>query len=209
MSALFECTAEENGLVSTPNIPDSYFDHSTAGELRTQGISLMTARKGVTYIFTIPSVLESQRNCSGSVVAFECCFEAGSADIGRTKDLFHFLSLTRDASNFRVDNNFLVEIIPTEDSCTSDSLAGGMHICCKQYTLEPINSVVIPTASFSFGVVVGDLPLLSFTHSATEFNYPQFQLAFGMNGPSVGSTFAVPGALISDQPLLLLKFVIG
>ncbi len=70
-------------------------------------------------------MLESQRNCSGSVVAFEFCYEAKNGDVNKKKELFHFLSLTKPAGNFRVDSKFRVEIKPMEISCTSD-LPGGL-----------------------------------------------------------------------------------
>lgn len=208
--ALFECTAEENKLVSTPNIPDSYFNPSKAGDLRTQRIpTLVTSTKEVTYVFTIPPVLESQRNCSGSVTAFEYCFEAKKRDVNKKKKLFHFLSLTRETGHFRVHNKFLVEIKPKDDSvCTSDLSGGVMHICCGQHTLDPSNGVMIPSESYSFGIVVRDLRLLAFRSSEMEFNFPQFQLSLGKEGPSVGATFGI-GALLMDRSLLLLKFIIG
>ncbi len=211
VSALFECTAEENGLVSTPNIPDSYFNHSRAGELRTQHIpTLMQTTAGFTYVFTVPSV-GTQRNCSGNVMALEYCYEAGNEDVGMKRDLFYFLSLTRNtgAHDFRVDGKFLVEVTPMESSCTPDLPSGGvMRICCGQYTLEPPNRIAISSAPFSFGIVIRDLKLLAVSFRETEFNFPQFQLSLGESGPSVGGTFSV-GSQLTGHSLLLQRFIIG
>ncbi len=209
VSALFECTAEDNGLVSTPNIPDSYFNHSRAGELRTLTVpTLMAAGTGFTYVFTVPS-FGTQRNCSGNVMALEYCYEAGNEDVGRKRKLFYFLSLTRNTgSDFRVDSRFLVKVTPMESSCTPDLRGSVMRICCGQYTIEPPNRIAISSASFSFGIVTRDLKLLAVSYREAEFNFPQFRLALGKSGPSVGGTFS-GGNQLTGHSLLLLRFIIG
>lgn len=162
----------------------------------------------MTYIFTIPSVSESQRNCSGKVVALEYCYEARYTDIGHQKKLFYFLSLTKSSQYFRVGHKFPVEVMPTESSCTPDIPDHPViHICCERHALRSPNGIFIPSSAYSFGIVDADLKLLMFTSSETEFNFPQILLSFGIEGPSVGKIFEIPQ--LSDGSLLLLKFLIG
>lgn len=210
VSCLFECNTEEDGLVSTPNISDPYFIAPMAAQLRTNSPlpTLMTTVAGLTYVFTIPSVLESQRDCSGSAVALEYCYEARNSHFKEEKDLFYYLSLTRDGGSFRVNNKFLIELTSSEDSDCTDDLSGAVgRICCGRYTLQPSNIIDITSSSYSFGVVVRDLRLLAFTTTATDYNYPQYQMSLGGNGPSVGGTFGI-GAPLTARSLLLLKFIL-
>ncbi len=98
-SSLFQCqsSSDQNGLVYTPNIPNEYFNHTNAADLRTSGgflvgLNVTVREKRATHIFTIPPESAS-RNCSGSLVSIQYCYRARDRDINKRRDIFVLSSL--------------------------------------------------------------------------------------------------------------------
>lgn len=201
MSSLFQCqlSTEQSGQVFTPNIPDFYFNHNNIANF--SGSNLTTSRMGFTYIFTIPS-MSAQRNCSGTVVAIQYCYQHSNAVMGSGRNAFHFLILTRNESQFRVKQNFVI----TTNTCTSGRKKG---ICCDRIALNVSDQFQINSTVLTFGVVVGDVSLLAFANTATEYNIEQFQVSIGTVGALISNTFNLHGANVTGQSLLLLRFFIG
>lgn len=199
MSSLFQCqlSTEQSGQVFTPNIPDFYFNHKNIANF--SGSNLTTSRMGVTYIFTIPS-MSAQRNCSGTVVAIQYCYQHSNAVMGSGRNAFHFLILTRNESQFTVKQNFVITA-SLNNTCRMKHI-----ICCDRMALNVSDQFQIYSTVFTFGVVVGNISLLAFANSATEYNIEQIQVEIGT---LIGNSFNLQGANVTGQSLLLLRFFIG
>ena len=210
VSSQFDCTSRNDGFVSTPNIPNSYFTSSSAASFRALQIpKLETAMEDITYVFTIPAASGgSQHDCRGNVLAFEYCYTVDS--IGNdVEDLFYFLSLTTNQQgsimNAVVDKKFLIRVTSSLDNCTITNRQGDRdYTCCGTYTLQPPNNVFLPTSSFTFGILVENKLLAISTHVPT-FNSPQYQISQDF---SIGDRFVLAPRFPS-RPLLLLRFIIG
>ena len=209
--SLYQCThsIEQTGQVYTPNIPDFYFNDMNAANFRTgPKANLTAARNGTTYIFPIPS--ESPlRNCNGTVVSLQYCYQARNRDIGMNQSVFNILSLVKNGLDFSVSNKIQITTSPRNRICTQRNQQ--QIICCDNTSLQPTDRFEIPPTNYSFGVVVGNrrsFRPLAFVSSAMEYRAEQYQASLGVNGPS--RTFTLTDTNhIQSSSLLLLRFFIG
>ena len=218
-SSLFQCqsSSNQNGQVYTPNIPDFYFnDVNAAANFRTDGSADLTQSqtRGVTYIFTVPP--ESPlRNCSGTVVSLQYCYQARDIDIGQNRNVFNLLFLTQNGMDFTVNGRITRKARPRNNRCTDPNSGGIQQICCEITSLTGLNiynRFHIPSSSFAFGVVIrnGNVRPLTFTTSAIEYHVEQYQAALGANGPSLGNTFTfTDSSRVNNGSSLLFRFFIG
>ena len=212
---LFQCqpTSDDSGLVYTPNIPDFNFDDMNAANSRsgvTHGANLIGITRGVTYIFTIPSE-SSLRNCSGSVVSLQYCYQARYEDIGRRTDVFRFLSLVQNGLQFTINSSIIIQSTPWSNIC-SNPPGTIEQICCDSTPLSCSEQFQITSSSFAYGVVTGNKNVqpLAFAISATKYRVEQFQVSLGDSVQTPGTIFTLSGSsLVNDHSLLLLRFNTG
>ena len=217
-TSIFQCqsSSDQNGLVYTPNIPDFYFNDMNAANFRTGGrANLTTSQDGITYIFTIPPESPLMRNCSGTVVSLQYCYQARDSDIGRNRNIFNLLFLTQNGMDFTVNGMITRQAHPRNNTCTDPNSEAIQQICCETRSLTGLNiydRFHIPFSSFAFGVVItdGNVRPLTFTTSATEYHVEQYQAALGANGPSLGNTFTLTeNNQVNNGASLLFRFFIG
>ena len=206
---LFQCqsSSEDDEQVFTPNIPDLYFDRENALNFRTAnpGANLTRLSQDTTFIFTIPPV-SAQRDCSGTVVAMQFCYEFMGNPGNNAVDAFQFLSLTNDGlNNYTVNNSFTVQTAPS-GICTDNPPGNINRVCCDKVTT---NQLQIPSSSYSFGIVLTrDVLLIAFNSAASEYNFDHFQVP-GFR-TSIGTTTPLPeNTLARNRSLPLLRFFIG
>ena len=205
--SLYQCTHSREQ-VYTPNIPDFYFSHMNPAVFTT--VNLTASQHGVTYIFTIPS--ESPlRNCTGTVVNLEFCYQARNEDKRKRIEIFKFLSLIQNGSKFSVSRRFNVSTNPQRRICTNPPMSSKL-ICCDVKPLGSRNNKVsITSTNFTFGIVIQNqhARLLAFGPSATKYHAEQYQVALGFRH-SRGATFMLnESTLLNNQSLLLLRFLLG
>ena len=167
--------------------------------------NLTQSLNGVTYIFPIPS--ESPlRNCSGTVVSLQYCYQARNRDSGRNRTVFNFLFLTRNSiNNFTVIRNTTIRTIPTDRKCT-DPRNNIEQICCDNTSLSIYDRFQLPSSNFTFGIEITNVNVrpLAFTNSTTKYSVEQYQVAQGAaNGPTINEITQVTNGY------LLLRFFIG
>ena len=208
-SSLFQCqsTTDQSGQVFTPNIPESYFNQVT---LTQQGnFSSLQEDRGTILIFTTPP----ESTCSGTVLAFEFCYQADGNEIGRTdREVFRFVSLSRDGLQFTVIDFDYVRIRTNPQSaiCSIQDEEDRQYICCDTQTLPADEQFQIPSSEYTFGVVVRSR---SSRLLDAEFRFPHFQARpiNNNNGPdAIGDSFTLTaGDLQNEGSLLLLRLIIG
>ena len=211
--SLYQCmhSKEQTGQVYTPNIPDFYFNDINAANFRTgPRANLTAAMNGITYIFPIPSESPLLRNCSGTVVSLQYCYQARNRDIGMNQSIFSLLSLVKNGSDFTVSNKIQIRTSPQNSICTQSGQNQQQIICCDSTSLQPTDRFEIPPTNYSFGVVVGNRRsrLLAFVPSAMEYRADQYQASLGVNGSS-GTFTLTDSNHIQSSSLLLLRFFIG
>ena len=211
-SSLFQChsSSNQNGLIYTPNILDFYFNDVNAANFRTGGgANLTTSRNGFTYIFTIPSE-SSLRNCSGTVVSLQYCYEARNSELRKTNDVFNFLSITRNNLLFTANSRLTIQTTPQNSICT-DPPGGIQQICCDTSSLSANNQFQLPSSDFTFGVVItnSNVRPLVFTTSALEYRVEQFQAALGADGPTPGNRVTLGDNTRVNGGSLVFRFLIG
>ena len=208
---MFLCqhSSDQSGLVYIPNIPDFYFSHENAADFSTgPGANLTTPneQRGTVFIFSIPPK-SSERNCSGTVVSLQYCYN--TTQIGEKKNYFNFLLLDRTGSSeFTVTNRVRGIATPQQSNCTGN-MPG---ICCSTTTLDMDMQFQITSSTFWFGVTVltnGARRPLAFANSNTEYRVEQYQERpiTGNSGPLQNAMFSVSSLL--NRPLLLFRFLIG
>ncbi len=211
---LFQCqpSSEQDGLVFTPNIPDFYFNFEKAGNFRAgPGANLTTLSQDISYIFTIPPV-SSQRDCSGTVVAMQFCYEyRDNRSLGTTVNAFQFFTLTRDGIEFTVDSSFTVQTTLT--TCTDDLSAFVSRVCCSKVTSNEFGELVIPSYDYIFGIAHirdSQIQLLALNPPlvSVQYLFDQFQVT-GFSPPPGTTTPLSESTLVTDGPLPLLRFFIG
>ena len=189
-----------------PNIPDFYFNHENAADFRTGGgANLTTAVNRRTYIFTIPPE-SSERNCSGSVVAIQYCYQARERDINDNETIYSFLHLNRSGFDFTVTNSFTVYTIPRENNCTNPP-GDIQRVCCDNAILGAPNQFKLSSTNYTFGVSVMNRNVrpLAFANSVAAYRYEQLQTSIRTPLP-----FTLRERdLESDRSLLLLRFILG
>ncbi len=187
-SSLFQCqsSSDQSGLVYTPNIPDEYFNHTNAADLRTNGGSLIDSSimvKGgkATHIFTIPPESAS-RNCSGSLVSIQYCYRARDADINVEQTIFILSSLIslNQHGLFEVINTTIVRNTPRNSICT-DPPGNIEQICCDT---TPLSGLQISSSEYIFGVTITDpaavRPLAFSGRRIREYRISQISAALGI-----------------------------
>ena len=175
----------------------------------------LSEQRGTIFIFTTPP----EPTCSGTVLAFEFCYLASENEINRNdidREVFRFVSLSRDGLQFTVINNSVrIETSRSEAICSA--LVGDeQYICCDTYTLPDDEQFQIPPLNYTFGVVIrrqnNEILPLAFSDVNTEFQFPHFQARpDGNNGPDMaGDSFTLTtGDLQNEGSLLLLRLIIG
>ena len=211
-SSLFQCqpSTDQSGQVYTPNIPDFYFSDVNAADFRTGTggeANLTTSGDGVTYIFTIPAE-SSERNCTGNVVAIQYCYETKNGQIGPNEiNVFNFLHMNRSGFVFTVTSSFMERTSPQNSFCTR--LTGRIQqICCETATLDMMDQFQLPTTSYTFAVMIinNDARPLAFAASASEYRHEQLQ----SSALPPGNIFTLgQSSVVTDQSLLLLRFILG
>ena len=182
-----------------------------AANFRTgEGANLTTSQDGFTYIFTIPP--ESPlRNCSGTVVSLQYCYQARDSDRNGNRKVFDLLSLTQNGTQFTVDRKITRQARPQNNRCTDPNSRGIQQICCEITELNIYDRFHIPSSNFAFGVVITNVNVrpLAFTTSALEYRVEQYQAALGANKPLLGSTFTLADSSRVNGGSLLFRFFIG
>ena len=191
-----------------PIIPDFYFnDSNAAANFRTDGSANLTQSqfRRVAYIFTIPPE-SSLRNCSGTVVSLQYCYQARNRDIGISRTVFIFLSLTQNGMHFTVNRRIFIRTTPANTICTNSS--GSIEqICCDTTTLNANNRLELSSSNFSFGVVItyGNVRPLAFTTSSTKYHVKQYRTSLGNSE----TMFTLSSNEKVNDSFLLFRFVIG
>ena len=179
-----------------------------AADFRTGGGANLTT-SGVTYIFTIPS--ESPlRNCSGTVVSLQYCYQARDRDIGITRDVFNFLSLVQNGLQFTVSSRLTIQTTPQNSICTDPS-GSIQQICCDTSSLNANNQFQLPSSDFTFGVVItnSNVRPLAFATSTLEYRVEQFQAALGADGSTPGNNVTLGANTRVNDGSLVFRFIIG
>jgi len=163
--------------VYTPNITDFYFDATNAASFRN---SLIPVVAGITTIFTVPPESSMQRNCSGTLVAVQYCYQISSSAFNQTNDIFNFLSLTNVSEyNFTVTRKLTVRSRPETNVCSD--LLGSDRICCDTTTVNP--TLQFPSSSYTFGIISLN-GLLAFNPLLfPEYCHDQLQVAASLSPP--------------------------
>ena len=193
-----------------PIIPDFYFnDSNAAANFRTDGSANLTQSqfRRLSYIFAIPP--ESPlRNCSGTVVSLQYCYQARNSDIGRNRTVFIFLSLTQNGMNFTVNRRIFIRTTPSNTICTNSS-GSIQQICCDTTTLNINNQFQLPSSNFSFGVAINNPNVrpLAFTTSSTEYHVEQYKASLMLTNS--GTMFTLSTSEKVNDSFLLFRFVIG
>ena len=195
ISSLLRCqSSDQSGLVYTPNIPNFYFNVMNAAAFNPE--SRVTNRN--TFIFTINS--ESPlRNCNGTVVSLQYCYQARNGDMGN----IIFLSLAQNGMQVRVKNRITIRTTPQNNKCIGDT----EQICCVTGDLQPRQRFKITSSMYSFGVVINGRRPLSFTTLATENYLKQYQVPVGMD-TRMRFTLSEDDRL-NNPSFILLRFLIG
>ena len=214
-SSLFQCqpTTHQSGQVFTPNIPESNFNHTNALALTEQGILTPLIRgRGTVFVFTIPP----EPTCSGTVMAFEFCYQTSEGEIDKSRVIFRFASLTRNELQFTVIDFDPIRIRANAQtaicSILVEDIDGGnsQYICCETRTLLADEQFQTPS---SFGVVLGQTDeslFLTFSGVNTEFQFPHFQGIPTGDPDKMDDTFTfTEGDLQNEGSLLLLRLIIG
>ena len=203
-----QISADQGGLVYTPNIPDAHFTEESAAQASASVISptLVKASNRVTYFFTLPP-LSPERNCNGTVMAIQFCYHAelNNNEFGVLRDIFEFLVTDRRDQLITINSRFHVEAASSATNCVVGSKSGmnTPHDCCTLF--HPPNELLIPTSSFTFGIrILSDMDFTPFIfdHRVQEFRAEQFQTA------ATGDSFTL-GNSLTDRSLFLLRFLLG
>lgn len=210
-SPLFQCqfSSEQSRKITTPNIPGFDFSHENAAAFSNDpNVNLTILSRGTTYIFTILPE-SAQRNCSGSVIAIQYCYEPRV--LNASKRTFEFLSLIQDGQQFTVNRTFRINSTPTSLICTNSSTSEDIReTCCDTTTLEDTTPFQIPSSSYTFGITIRLHRLLGFTYSATEYVPEQFQTKLTEYPIPIGLNFTLNETdRLTDKPFPLLRFLIG
>jgi hypothetical protein len=206
-SSLFQCQQTQSGQVYFPNIPDFYFNHTNAADFRTGNEANLTTPgggKGTAFIFSIPPK-SSNRNCSGNVTALEYCYQTKKG-LDKSFDIFALLSLSKNGSQFTVNNRFVIPTTTRGNACTN----APERICCSR---NSVPSFQLMSSAYWFGIV----PLrnennrpLAFDNSINKYRVEQYEVTqFGKFGPPLNETFSPMDDLHTDQSFMLLRFYIG
>ena len=207
-AALYQCqhSTHQDGQVFTPNIPDYYFDHTNADNFAMGKDNLLTQPSpGVTYFFTIPPE-SAERNCSGTVVAIQYCYQVHKDHINSTQDAFSFHSVTRDGFVFTVTSSFTVRTTQHQESeCTR---MGMDYFCCDTTTLSADNQLNFSPEGYTFGVTIIDIDSEVTPYAFrddTEFVVEQFKELLGTT-LSAGTNYS-----LTESPevsgLLLMRLI--
>lgn len=198
-SSLFQCS-EQIGQVFTHNIPDLYFSHANAAAFRTRAGANLTTRteaRGTTFVFTAPI----EPGCNGTVVALQYCYQGREKDIGRDREVFILLLMSRSGFRVRVDNRITVETTSHEDICSVFPEDVEEVICCGSVTLEADQFRISPS-NHTFGVVMRSIGtrLLAFSGTNTADTI----------GPLTGDSFELnDDNLLLSNGLMILRFITG
>ena len=160
----------------------------------------------LSFIYPIPSTL----NCSGTVTAVEYCYRAVNSQLGREQLVFTLLTLQQSGLDFTITDVIPISSTPTSDICTRQSLS---QYCCDTLSLDMMNSFLLPTENFAFGVVTfTDVHLIRYDGKISpQYLVDYFRYAQGnFAEPTIGGTIALrPSNRLSDQALILLTFYIS
>ena len=161
------------------------------------------------FVFTIPPEI----TCSGTVLAFEFCYQASQSEIDRSQDFFRFASLTKNGLEFTVIDFNPFRINTNARGAICSVLEGGTsYICCE--TFPASGQVQIPSI---FGVVIRgrtdeSFPLTFNSSVNTRFRFPHFRgiPADNDNPNRIGDTFTFTRDDRQDEGfILLLRLIIG
>ena len=212
-TSIFQCqsSSDQNGLVYTPNIPDFYFNDMNAANFRTGSrANLTTSQDGITYIFTIPPESPLMRNCSGTVVSLQYCYQARDRDIEMTRDVFDFLTLVQNGLQYTVSSSLTIQTTPRSSICT-DTSESIQQTCCDTSSLNANDQFQLRSSDFTFGVVItnSNVRPLVFTTSALEYRVEQFQAALGADGSTPGNNVTLGANTRVNDGSLVFRFIIG
>ena len=205
---LFQCqhSTHQDGQVFIPNIPDLYFDHTNAASFISQNNLFIQAGNSFTYFFTIPPE-STERNCSGTVVAMQYCYQIRQTLINSMQDVFSFHLVTRDGFEFTVTSSFTVRTTPHQESECTQVSSSDLYLCCDTTTLSD-NQLRISPERYTFGVTIinaAEVTPFAFRDN-TEFVVEQFRTSLGLTLQN--SPYALNSSMVIGG-LLLMRFLIG
>ena len=118
----------------TPSIPDLYFNDSNTARFRDTFVDVAQARK--TYIYPGTSSKSAERNCGGTVVGIEFCYQTTEANVltEKSRRVVKILSFAQDGLNFIVNHTFRLNSMPSNSICTQSSTRNAA--CCQKTTLS-------------------------------------------------------------------------
>ena len=179
---------------------------NAAANFSTDGSADLTqSQTGITYIFTVPP--ESPlRNCSGTVVSLQYCYQARNGDRENNRTVFNFLSLTQNGMRFTVNRRISTRTIPSNTICTKPS-GNIQQICCDNTSLSIYDRFQIPSSSgFAFGVGITNRNVrpLAFTTSQTEYQVEQYRTSLGTTNP-----FTLASNEQMNNSFLLFRLFLG
>ena len=210
--SLLKCqpTSEDSEEVFLPNIPDEIFDHENISDLRTkEGIELIPT-EDVTFVFNLPPV-PTERNCSGTVIAIEFCYQIRSIDITDRINVFNFLTLSRNGQQYTVTDRLRVRTTPSQSICVNSTAPGSedLVICCDRESEGPRREFPISPSEYSFAILVRNGKLLTFANSASEYNLEHFRIPLRGSG-NPNSTFTVSEMdRFTNKSVPLVRFILG
>ena len=198
---------DKGGQVSTPDIPDSYFDPTQYTSFSIN-FYLTPTTNGVTYFFTIPPE-SAERNCSGTVVAIQYCYLVSGEFINRSQNVFSVHPVIRDRFVFTVQviSSFTVRTSPRKEG-ECQLISENAYLCCDTATLSADNQISISPERYTYaitGVYNSEVTLYAFRDS-TEFVVEQFQASLGA---AAGGTSHNLEAANVEEGVLLMRFWIG
>lgn len=182
-----------------PDIPDFYFNQENALRFRVDQnrTNLSASESGNTYIFGIRDNLIP--GCSGTVKSIRYCYQDKTTDLGQTKTIFNFLTLSRSRAGPLLMLRSEVQSVQLSSKC-SIRAESQSKICCDTTILSNKNHMLNSEATL-FGVETPEdtsMLLLLVFNSMTEYDVVLTQYVTGND----------PGSRMMG-PLLLLRLYIG
>ena len=204
---MFQCqpTTDQSGHVFTPNIPDSYFNHTNAAAFRIgakANLTTVTGNNKTTFIYTTPP----ESACSGTVTAIQYCYHT---KINNERNFLRFLSLSRDGFDFTVSEKSAGR---ANGACSDYPGSDGQRVCCGKKNLATNKQFRIPS-NYTFGVILlrNDIQPLAFSGTTDmKYQFPHFVTRLSTGNPSTGFPFTLnEDDYQSDRYLLLMRLLLG
>ena len=157
--------------------------------------------------------MSAQRDCSGSVVAMQFCYEykGNDSNFNTTIGAFQFLSLTRSGLTFTVERKFTVNTTLLSRTCTEGPEGSVNKVCCTNATFDDFDQLEIPTTNFVFGIILLrelNVRLLAFHPSVSQYQFKLFQVVSD-TPTDPGRELRVTQSTEINSSLPIFRFFIG